>query len=89
MTIQLKFDIALLTATLNIIVSALTRPGGANAVVMQSNCVQWTWWRSLHSNCLRRGSNLYALQAERSNQSATVHTVKLHGSKLWMSSTQS
>jgi len=42
--------------------SALTRlPGGTDVVVLQSNCVQTTCSRSLHSNCLRRDSNPYSL----------------------------
>src|SRR6218665_3911097 len=39
--------------------SALTRLDGADAVVLQSNCVRSTSSRSLHSNCLGRGSNPY------------------------------
>jgi len=39
--------------------SALTRLGGADAVVLQWNCVRRTCSRSLNSNCLGRGSNPY------------------------------
>jgi len=53
----LSFDIALLTLKFR---SALTRLGGADAVVLQRNCVQRTCSRSLHSNCLGWGSNLYS-----------------------------
>jgi len=53
-TIELSFDIALLTLKFR---SAFTRLGGADAVVLQSNCVRRTSSRSLHSNCLGRGSN--------------------------------
>src|SRR6218665_3638959 len=35
----------------------LTRLSGADAVVLQSNCVRRTSSRSLHSDCLGRGSN--------------------------------
>src|SRR6218665_1418344 len=53
-TIQLSFDITLVTLKFG---SALTRLGGADAVVLQSNCVRRTCSKSLHSNCLGRGSN--------------------------------
>ena len=56
-TIQLSFDIALLTLKFR---SALTRLGGANAVVLQSHCVRRTCSRSQHSNCLIWGSNPYS-----------------------------
>src|SRR6218665_3442020 len=39
---------------------ALTRLGGADAVVLQGNCVRRTCSRSLHSNCLGRGSDPYS-----------------------------
>src|SRR6218665_2297282 len=38
----------------------LTQIGSTDAVVLQSNCVQRTCSRYLHSNCLRRGSNPYS-----------------------------
>jgi len=58
-TIQLSFNIALLTIKFR---SELTRLGGSDPVVglLQSNCVRRTCSRSLHNNCLRRGSNPYS-----------------------------
>ena len=55
----MSFDIDLLTLKC---ISALTRLGGADAVVLQSNCVRRTCSRSLHSNCLIRGSNRYSMR---------------------------
>ena len=58
-TIQPSFVIAVLTLKFR---SALRRLGGADAVVLQSNYVRRTCSRSLHSNCLRRGSNPHSLR---------------------------
>jgi len=53
--------------------SALSCLSGADTMVLQSNCVRSTCSRSLHSNCLGRGSNPYSsLQANRSNQLGTM-----------------
>jgi len=52
--------------------SARTSLGDTDAVVLQSNCVQRTCSRSIHSNCLK--PVLSALQTER-YQSATLQVL--------------
>ena len=50
-------NIALLTLKFR---SAITRLGGADAILLQNIWVQRTCSRFLHSNCLGRGSNSYS-----------------------------
>ena len=71
-TIQLQFDIAVRNKNS----AAFTRKDCACAIIilLYSYCEQTTFSKSLHRNCIGRGSNpvLLAVQADRYNQSATV-----------------
>src|SRR6218665_8700 len=74
-TIQLSFDIALLTPKFR---SALTRLDGAHTVVLQSNCAQRTYSRFLHGSCLGRGSNLNFPCYRKYRPSALTKRPRLH-----------